>query len=83
MDSPEYDTATKSQHSHTASGPTDPSPSDGGSDGHRVAIVAHLAGEPDTLPPQWCKNCSVEVVPRGKGLCPRCGRVLKHSFLAR
>jgi hypothetical protein len=48
-----------------------------------AAIAAHLAGVPDLLPPQWCPNCKADVLPRGKGLCPRCGRVLKHSFLAR
>jgi hypothetical protein len=47
------------------------------------AITAHLAGEPDTLPPQWCRKCNATVVPEGRGQCPRCGRVLRHSFLAR
>jgi hypothetical protein len=47
------------------------------------AVHAHLAGVADSLPPQWCPNCKVEVTPRGKGLCPRCSRFLRHSFVAR
>ncbi len=43
----------------------------------------HLAGVPDSLPPQWCGKCKADVIPRGKSLCPRCGRMLKQSFLAR
>jgi len=31
----------------------------------------------------WCPNCKADVKPRGKGQCPRCGRVLKLSFLSR
>jgi hypothetical protein len=48
-----------------------------------LAVQAHLTGIPDTLPPTWCPNCKAEVLPKGKGLCPRCSRVLKGSFLAR
>ena len=44
---------------------------------------AHVDGIPDALPPQWCANCQADVVPRGRGQCPKCGRVLQQSFLAR
>jgi len=57
-----------------------PSNSDGTAD---VPSSAHLNGIPGTLPPTWCANCQAEVTPKGKGLCPRCGRVLKGAFLAR
>jgi hypothetical protein len=42
-----------------------------------------LAGLPDELPITWCPNCAADVKPKGKGTCPRCGRVLKGSFIAR
>jgi hypothetical protein len=48
-----------------------------------AAIGAHLAGVPDSLPETWCAHCKVDVQPRGKGLCPRCGRFLRQSFAAR
>lgn len=44
---------------------------------------AHLLGLPDQLPETWCPNCKANVLPKGKGHCPRCGRVLKQSFLSR
>lgn len=44
---------------------------------------AQLLGLPDELPMTWCPNCEADVKPKGKGLCPRCGRVLKGSFLGR
>jgi len=47
------------------------------------AVQAHLAGEPDSLPMTWCEKCQADVKPQGRGQCPRCGRVLRHSFLAR
>lgn len=47
------------------------------------AIAAHLAGVPDTLPLTWCTNCKMDVLPKGKGKCPKCGRILPLSFLAR
>lgn len=46
-------------------------------------VQAHLLGIPDSLPETNCPNCKVNVLPRGKGQCPRCGRVLKMSFNAR
>src|SRR5262245_64913198 len=45
--------------------------------------AAHLLGLPDSFPPTWCPNCKAEVLPKGRGACPRCGRMLKGSFLAR
>jgi hypothetical protein len=67
-----------------------PNGPDGAADGDNAAAPAaaparspHLLGEPDTLPPTWCRKCEAEVKPIGKGNCPRCGRVLKGSFLAR
>jgi len=44
---------------------------------------AHLVGLPDTLPITWCPNCKADVQPKGKGSCPRCGRLLRGAFLAR
>ena len=60
-----------------------PDKSDGVPDSSSAAERAHLAGELDSLPPTWCFNCKAEVKPKGKGNCPRCGRVLKGAFLAR
>jgi hypothetical protein len=57
-----------------------PAAPDGTADGQRTAAELGVA---DTLPPTWCPRCQAEVVPRGKGLCPRCGRTLKGSFLSR
>ncbi len=55
-----------------------PSPADGQS--HGTSTV----GEPDAqTTPQWCKKCQADVIPRGKGLCPRCGIFLKQNFVAR
>ncbi len=55
-----------------------PSPADGKS--HGTSTV----GEPDAqTTPQWCKKCQADVIPRGKGLCPRCGIFLKQNFVAR
>lgn len=47
------------------------------------ATQAHLRGIPDTLPLTWCAHCNAEVLPKGKGTCPRCARFLKGSFSAR
>src|SRR5687768_10791600 len=47
------------------------------------AVQAHLLGVPDTLPLTWCPHCKADVMPKGKGLCPRCSRFLKNSFAAR
>ncbi len=46
-------------------------------------LPENLAGIPGSLPEQLCPNCKIVVKPRGKGLCPKCGRVLKQSFLGR
>src|SRR2546422_468738 len=48
-----------------------------------AAVQAALLGEPDTLPLTFCRRCKVDVKPEGKGLCPRCGKMLRHNFLAR
>jgi hypothetical protein len=48
-----------------------------------TAAAAHAAGVPDSLPEVLCPHCQVTVKPRGRGQCPKCGRVLKQSFLAR
>jgi hypothetical protein len=40
-------------------------------------------GEPDTLPPTWCRKCGAEVKPVGKGRCPRCQTFLRLNFSAR
>jgi hypothetical protein len=45
--------------------------------------TASQLGIPDTLPETWCPNCKTNVMPKGKGSCPRCGRVLKGAFLSR
>jgi hypothetical protein len=42
-----------------------------------------LTGEPNSLPPTWCKKCQAEVLPYGKGKCPRCHTFLKHNFVQR
>ena len=47
------------------------------------ALTPHSAGEPDTLPLTWCKKCQANVVPEGKGKCPRCGIFLRQNFVAR
>ncbi len=46
-------------------------------------MTPRAAGEPDTLPPTWCKKCQADVLPEGKGKCPRCGIFLRHNFVAR
>src|SRR5437773_2318668 len=46
-------------------------------------LPENVEGVPDTLPEQFCPNCKIPVKPRGRGLCPKCGRVLKQSFLGR
>ena len=51
--------------------------------GAPAAIQAALTGEPDTLPPTWCKKCQAEVKPEGKGVCPRCHTFLSRNFTAR
>ncbi|MEQ1757594.1 MAG: hypothetical protein ABL986_04700 [Vicinamibacterales bacterium] len=53
--------------------------------GHRdgPADLAHLIGEPGTLPATWCKQCAAEVLPVGKGRCPRCNTFLRLNFAAR
>src|SRR5262245_11398277 len=60
------------------------------SSGHPPAVESSMDGgqQPVTVPDaqtrtEWCAKCKADVVPRGKGPCPRCGRVLKNSFLAR
>ncbi len=41
-------------------------------------------GEPDTqTAPQWCKRCKAQVIPVGKGRCPRCNAFLRLNFTAR
>jgi len=42
-----------------------------------------LDGEPDTLPLTYCRKCQVEVMPQGKGRCPRCQTFLRLNFSAR
>ena len=44
---------------------------------------ASLLGLPDQLPETWCTTCKADVLPRGKGLCPRCGRFLRQHFVSR
>ena len=51
--------------------------------GTSAAIQAALTGEPGTLPPTWCKKCAADVLPAGKGRCPRCNSFLKLNFSAR
>jgi hypothetical protein len=51
--------------------------------GPDAGAQAHLTGIPGTLPETWCQHCKSQVKPQGKGLCPRCGRFLKLSFVAR
>jgi hypothetical protein len=45
-------------------------------------------GEPDGLPdaatvPRYCNKCKAEVIPEGKGKCPRCGSFLRLHFYTR
>ncbi len=47
------------------------------------AMTPRSAGEPDTLPLTWCKKCEADVLPSGKGKCPRCGIFLRQNFVAR
>jgi len=64
--------------------PTDPSVENGTTSGSSSSgRTAAELGVPDTLPVTWCPKCQADVKPMGKGQCPRCGRVLKHSFMAR
>ena len=44
---------------------------------------ASLLGIPDSLPETWCAHCKADVVPRGKGVCPRCARFLRQHFVSR
>jgi hypothetical protein len=45
---------------------------------------AALVGQPDAWTgTQWCGKCQADVVPRGKGTCPRCGRLLRQNFVSR
>jgi hypothetical protein len=48
------------------------------------AAALQAIGEPDAqATTQWCAKCQADVIPRGKGVCPRCGRILRLNFLAR
>lgn len=51
--------------------------------GTPAAILAHLTGEPGSLPPTWCRKCEAMVRPVGKGKCERCGGFLRLNFVAR
>lgn len=49
-----------------------------------AAAVQALTGEPNTWTvKQWCKKCAAEVLPVGKGDCPRCHCALRLNFKAR
>jgi hypothetical protein len=48
-----------------------------------ASVLAHAAGITDSLPVTHCSNCEIDVRPKGKGMCPKCGRMLKGAFLAR
>lgn len=43
-----------------------------------------FVGEPNAATtPRYCRNCKAEVVPEGKGQCPRCGKFLRLNFVSR
>lgn len=42
-----------------------------------------LVGIPGSLPLSFCTSCKVDVKPKGKGNCPRCGRPVLGAFLGR
>jgi hypothetical protein len=58
-----------------------PAPDVGASTPGAAALAA--VGEPDTLPPVWCKKCQAEVTPEGKGRCPRCQTFVRLNFARR
>src|SRR5258708_33505768 len=72
-----------SQAEPEVSSQTEPKVVPAESSGLPPAVQAHLTGIPDSLPLTWCPNCKADVLPKGKGYCPRCARMLKGSFLAR
>lgn len=48
------------------------------------SVQAHLTGEPNAWTvTQWCKKCQADVLPVGKGECPRCHVALRLNFKAR
>ena len=53
------------------------------SEPHGLPDGPKAVGEPDTLPPTFCRVCQVEVKPIGKGRCPRCQTFLRLNFIAR
>lgn len=49
-----------------------------------AAAVQALTGEPGAWTvTQWCKKCQADVLPVGKGDCPRCHCALRLNFKAR
>jgi hypothetical protein len=49
-----------------------------------AAAVQALTGEPNAWTvTQWCKKCQADVLPVGKGDCPRCHCALRLNFKAR
>lgn len=49
-----------------------------------AAAVQALMGEPNAWTvTQWCKKCQADVLPVGKGECPRCHVALRLNFKAR
>jgi hypothetical protein len=47
------------------------------------AAALQATGALDSLPPTWCKKCKADVLPIGKGRCPRCQTFLQQNFSAR
>src|SRR5258708_22718264 len=72
-----------SQAEPEVSSQTEPKVVPAESSGLPPAVHAHLTGIPETLALHWAPNCKADVLPKGKGYCPRCARMLKGSFLAR
>jgi hypothetical protein len=52
--------------------------------GFPAEVQTALTGEPDAWTvKQWCRSCHVDVLPVGKGECPRCHKALRLNFKAR
>jgi hypothetical protein len=78
--------------------PPEPAPADAPAAGHQAHVApcaaplpavgvsdpAALAGEPNAQTRSvWCRRCEADVVPIGKGRCPRCQTFLRQNFVAR
>lgn len=63
---------------------TDPEPFGPNGDRNGPSEPPAGDGEPNAATtPRYCRKCAAEVVPEGKGKCPRCGSFLRLNFVAR